>query len=195
MEEEMRRDQRAKMVVRNKDVLAEILIGAVPGFSGMTREEVKALIPGEGNIADMRATVLDAPSEKTVIMDTCFDIGGDDPGSVIVAVDIQGYRVSEEESDGRMVMYASKLISSQMLPGSQRRYSDIRKTHCVWVDLHPRPELRNSIFVGRIAFEKVAGHDAASIGPSELLSITRIGLGVSTDPSGHRLLDILNTLW
>ena len=94
-----------------------------------------------------------------------------------------------------MIMYASKLISSQMLPGSRKRYSDMRRTHCVWVDLHPRPELRNSIFVGRIAFKKVVGSLDAYLEPSELLSITRIGLGVSSEPSGFRLLDILNTLW
>ncbi len=195
---ELTEDQIAKMVIRKKDILSEILIGAVPGFSGIPREKLIRMLPGDGDIADMRETVLDAPEEKKVILDTCFDIPAPEGGSgkVIVAIDLQGYSQTVEEREARIMMYAAKLMASQMPPGGNRKYSDLRRVHCVWVEVHPPTEDYNSIYLGKMSYSSIHGGVDNPADGFPLLSITRIGLGQDSSTStGNRLLDILNTLW
>ena len=192
----LRLDEKAKLAVIYKPLLAEFVRGTQPDYRYLTREEIMELIPGEGDMAEQSNTVLDLPGEKGVIVDTkvFLDSPTGERKSLLLAVDVQGYRQSERELVGRMVMYLSKLISSRLPPGD--RYSRLMPTSVIWFDLNPPAKNRGSIIDwGSSGFRKVLGRADAGLEDPGLARITYVGLDKGAGGSGNYLLDLANLLW
>jgi len=96
-------DSGAKLSVMYKPVLALIIKHTQPGYREMALKEIEAAIPGDGDMAETSGIEISFPGEKTVILDTRFNIrspDGDAEG-LILAIDIQGYHESDRaESRG-----------------------------------------------------------------------------------------------
>jgi hypothetical protein len=187
-------DQRAKFTMRIKQILAEVLIGAVDEFRGMERSEVERRIPGDGRVAVTSDPVLDTPGEKRALLDNVFDIeapGGDE--RMIIALDLQGRRLTAEDLIPRLTMYTAKTYSAQA-PLGLPKYRDLRRTRLIWIDVNPAESNRNSIFYGRMKYEKGKGGPDAGLHDPGLMTVTYIGLHCGSAPTGNRLLDLLNIL-
>ena len=187
-------DQRAKFTMRIKQILAEVLMGTVDEFRGMDRDDVERCIPGDGPIAATIDPVLDVPGEKRALLDNVFDIempGGDE--RMIVALDLQGRRLPSEDLMPRLTMYSAKTYSAQA-PMGLSKYRDLRRTRVIWIDVNPIETNRNSVFQGRMGYEKVIGGPDAGLYDPGLMTVTYIGLYCGSAPIGSRLLDILNIL-
>lgn len=188
-------DERAKLVVMYKPLLAEIVRGTQPEYRGMTREQIMELIPGDGDMAEQYGTVLDLPGEKTVIVDTKVIVRSPDgePSHLLLAIDIQGYRCRKEETVGREVMYACKLVSSRLPPG--REYSRLGPTSIVWFDLNPHEANRGSILAWTSGFTKVFRGPDASLEDPGFVRIVYVGVDKGTTGTGSDLLDVADVLW
>ena len=188
-------DSGAKLAVMYKPVLALIIKHTQPAYQDMDLKEIEAMIPGNGDIAEMFSTEISFPMEKKVVLDTKFKIrapNGETEG-LILAIDIQGYHESDRDGVRRMIAYLAKMITSQLRPGDP--YGSMRSTSLVWLDMDPRKDNRNSILVSDSAFRKEMGGPKAGLEDSGVVRITYVGLDTGTSGSGSDLVDALNILW
>ena len=188
-------DERAKLVVMYKPLLAEIIRGTQKEYKNMTREQIMGLIPGDGDMAEQYGTVLDIPGEKAVIVDTkvIVHFPGGEPSYLLLAIDIQGYRSRKEETIARELMYVCKLVSSRLPPG--REYCRLGPTSIVWFDLNPHEANRGSILTWTSGFTKAFGGPDASLDDPGLIRIVYVGVDKGTTGTGSQLLDMADVIW
>ena len=185
-------DAKAKMVVSFKPFLAEIIRDSYPELRNLTREEIISMIPGEGDQARMGATEMKEGGEKSIYLDTRFDISGEDY-HLIMAVDIQGYSEPDEAKAKRMVYYLSRLIASQLKPGDDFR--SLRRTRLAWFDLQPSEANRCAVLSFDTAFLRICGGEDSALEGSDIAGVKYYGVDRGRETHLNKVLDMANIIW
>ncbi len=209
-------DACTKKLLGYKDILAQILIGAVEEFQRMSPEEVKPLIEDDIHIGKVpidpgltNAVVrVDEDGKEIIGMNTVneevnagyilFDIifyvrlkAGH--SKIIINVEAQRKEPAEYDILNRAVFYASREISSQKnREFVNSNYNDIKKVYSIWICMNMSENSMNHI---HLTNDTIIGNQVWK-GNEDLVNIVMIGLAKEISPKEekhelHRLLGAL----
>ena len=209
-------DACAKKLLGYKDILAQILIGAVEEFQRMSPEEVKPLIEDDIHIGKVpidpgltNAVVrVDEDGKEIIGMNTVneevnagyilFDIifyvrlkAG--RSKIIINVEAQRKEPAEYDILNRAVFYVSREISSQKnREFVNSNYNDIKKVYSIWICMNMSEDSMNHI---HLTNDMIIGNQIWK-GREDLVNIVMIGLAKEISPKEekhelHRLLGAL----
>ena len=209
-------DACAKKLLGYKDILAQILIGAVEEFQRMSPEEVKTLIEDDIHIGKIpvdpgltNAVVrVDEDGKEIIGMNTVneevnagyilFDIifyVRLKAGRSKITINVEAQRKEPAEYDilNRAVFYASREISSQKnREFVNSNYNDIKKVYSIWICMNMSENSMNHI---HLINDTIIGNQVWK-GNEDLVNIVMIGLAKEISPKEekhelHRLLGAL----
>lgn len=150
-------DQKAKQILRDKNILAHILVKSIDDFRGMNPKDVIPFIEGDPYVSvvpvDESLTntevgttedgdrIIGMNTEDSAILEGLirFDVVfylrlKDGISQVIVNVEAQKDEPSEYDIINRAVFYTSRMISSQKERDfTNSNYNDIRRVYSIWV--------------------------------------------------------------
>ena len=209
-------DACAKKLLGYKDILAQILIGAVEEFQRMSPEEVKPLIEDDIHIGKIpidpgltNAVIrVDEAGKEIIGMNTVneevnagyilFDIifyvrlkAG--RSKIIINVEAQRKEPAEYDILNRAVFYASREISSQKnREFVNSNYNDIKKVYSIWICMNMSENSMNHI---HLTNDTIIGNQVWK-GNEDLVNIVMIGLAKEISPKEekHELHRVLGAL-
>ena len=209
-------DACAKKLLGYKDILAQILIGAVEEFQRMSPEEVKPLIEDDIHIGKVpidpgltNAVVrVDEDGKEIIGMNTVneevnagyilFDIIfyvrlKEGRSKIIINVEAQRKEPTKYDIFNRAVFYVSREISSQKnREFVNSNYNDIKKVYSIWICMNMSEDSMNHI---HLTNDMIIGNQIWK-GREDLVNIVMIGLAKEISPKEekhelHRLLGAL----
>ena len=204
-------DACAKKLLGYKDILAQILIGAVEEFQRMSPEEVKPLIEDDIHIGKVpidpgltNAVVrVDEDGKEIIGMNTVNEEVNAGyifyvrlkagRSKIIINVEAQRKEPAEYDILNRAVFYASREISSQKnREFVNSNYNDIKKVYSIWICMNMSENSMNHI---HLTNDTIIGNQVWK-GNEDLVNIVMIGLAKEISPKEekhelHRLLGAL----
>ena len=211
-DKEAQYDEKAKRILGNKYVLANILIHTVEDFKGMHPGQVVPYIEGEPYISTVpaepgltnrekegqRVTGLNTENteinEGMIRFDIIFYVRlKDGLAQIIVNVEMQKSSPNEYKLLNRAVFYVCRMISSQKERDFvNTNYDDIKRVYSIWVCANMKEDSMKYV---HLTGETILGGDCWE-GGTDLLNIVMIGLSDTLpEPNEkyelHRLLGTL----
>jgi hypothetical protein len=196
-------DEKAKKVLGNKQILAQIIVNTVEDFKNMNPQEVIPYIEGEPIISRMPVdpgmTNVDEeePTERItgsntedtenkegmVRFDVVFYVRlRDGRAQIIINVESQKDDPTEYHIINRTVYYACRLISSQKdRDFINQKYNDIKRVYTIWVCMDAGENCLNHI---HLTNDSLLGNHKWK-GRTDLLNIFLIGLSGKLPEAGN----------
>lgn len=191
-DKEAQYDEKAKRILGNKYILANIMICTIDEFKDMCPREVVSYIEGEPYISTIpvepgltnkdkesqRVTGLNTESteinEGIIRFDIIFYVRlKDGIAQIIVNIEMQKNLPNKYKLLNRAVFYVCRLISSQKEQDFvNTNYDDIKQVYSIWICTNMK---ENSMKYVRLAGENILGEDCWE-GGTDLLNIVMIGL-------------------
>lgn len=191
-DKEAQYDEKAKRILGNKYILANIMICTIDEFKGMCPREVVSYIEGEPYISTIpvepgltnkdkegqRVTGFNTESteinEGIIRFDIIFYVRlKDGIAQIIVNIEMQKNLPNKYKLLNRAVFYVCRLISSQKERDFvNTNYDDIKQVYSIWICTNMK---ENSMKYVRLAGENILGEDCWE-GGTDLLNIVMIGL-------------------
>lgn len=191
-DKEAQYDEKAKRILGNKYILANIMIRTIDEFKGMCPREVVSYIEGEPYISTIpvepgltnkdkegqRVTGFNTESteinEGIIRFDIIFYVRlKDGIAQIIVNIEMQKNLPNKYKLLNRAVFYVCRLISSQKERDFvNTNYDDIKQVYSIWICTNMK---ENSMKYVRLAGENILGEDCWE-GGTDLLNIVMIGL-------------------
>jgi len=191
-DKEAQYDEKAKRILGNKYILANIMICTIDEFKGMCPREVVSYIEGEPYISTIpvepgltnkdkegqRVTGFNTESteinEGIIRFDIIFYVRlKDGIAQIIVNIEMEKNLPNKYKLLNRAVFYVCRLISSQKERDFvNTNYDDIKQVYSIWICTNMK---ENSMKYVRLAGENILGEDCWE-GGTDLLNIVMIGL-------------------
>lgn len=159
-------DENAKMLLADKEILANILVHTVDEFLGVNPKDVIGLIEGEPSIGDTPVapgltnekgtnppyitgmnTESNVRNEGVTYFDILFYVRTKDGLSkVIVNLEAQKGEPYGYDVEMRGIYYASREISSQLhREFANQQYNEIKKVYSIWIVMNAKEETMDKI--------------------------------------------------
>ncbi len=217
-----RYDQHAKQILKDKNVLAFIMMNCIAEFEGYTKEEAIAAIDGDIEVASRSV----APTSN----DRQTSIPGDDteciiPGEGKTTFDVLFHALTKEGKNTRIyvnleaqnsfypgydlvtrgIVYSTRMISQQMGNDfTDKNYDKINKVYSIWICMNPPKENREHELVANTILKyniqpsiiyPVGGNKNVRLGRYDLLTVMFINLGKGTEGSDNDNIAMFSTLF
>ncbi len=212
-DKEAQYDEKAKRILGNKYILANIMIHTIGEFKGMRPRDVVPYIEGEPYISTtpvepgltnkdkekgQRVTGLNTENmeinEGIIRFDIIFYVRlKDGTAQIIVNIEMQKNLPNEYKLLNRAVFYVCRLVSSQKERDfANTNYDNIKQVYSIWICANMKENCMKYI---HLAGENILGSDCWE-GGMNLLNIVMIGLSDELPEHGekyelHRLLGAL----
>lgn len=211
-------DACVKRVLAAKEILARILVFAVPEFQDYTFDEAKLAIDGKPEISTKSVTpvpeaVVESknesklPGEGTVYFDIVFSVHTKDGEcrKIIINLEAQNNSYPGYSIASRGIVYCARLISEQLdREFTTSTYDNAKKVYSIWICMKPPKEHSEKAIpanhivqyeiVPEIVFPQNANPDAIALGKYDLLSVIIITLVADPEKTDNELIGILSTL-
>ena len=211
-------DWAVKRVLATKEILARILVLAIPEFEDYSFEEAIAAIEGEPEVGTRNLRPAPEaingeknesklPGEGTVYFDIVFSVRTKEGKrqKLIINLEAQnnsnpGYTIS-----ARGVVYCARLISEQLdKEFTTSTYDDAKKVYSIWICMQPpKNHSDNAIpankivryyLVPDIVWPPNASTEGIAFGVYDLMSVIIITLVDDPDKTDNELIGMLSTL-
>lgn len=213
-------DRHAKRLLKDKGILARILIETVPEFFGYTPEEAIAAIEGEPMVSSVpvRPYSKEAvaalnnesalPGEGTVTFDIVFTAVTKDGIHTKLYINLEAQKDFYPGYDlvTRGIVYGARLISQQMdVEYTPDDYSGVKKIYSIWICMNTPSKNRYGETVSDSILEYSIRPSVRYCRPGDktvdperwrydLMSVIFICLGPGTDGSENKIINMLSVL-
>ncbi len=209
-------DAHVRQVLKDKNILAYILVYCVEEFKDYTIEEAKECIDGEPEVAcrEVRASAARTleneskiPGEGKMYFDIVFFVitKGLERQKIYVNIEAQKSFYPGYDLVTRGIIYPARLISQQMdVEYTAENYNGVKKTYSIWLCLNApsKNEADQQVADSIVKYSlkpdvlypvgKSVGEVAT--GRYDILSSVFINLSAKTLKSGNKLIAMLSTL-
>lgn len=205
-------DENAKWLLAEKEILAHILVYAIPEYQGMQVEEVILLIeeqplvagtsmePGKTNISSIIGDNVEnvIPGEGSITYDIRFHAwlpGKQERIKLLIDVEAQRNFYPGYDIVTRGVFYTARMISAQLgTEFDNSHYDNIKKVYSIWICMNVPKYAENTITEFSMRQKNLVGDFPIGKSRYDLQSVIMIGLAkeLSEDKDSsnklHRLL-------
>lgn len=220
--DKIRYDQHAKQILKDKNVLAFILMNCIAEFEGYTKKEAIAAIDGEVEVAARPVAPTTNNQQSSILGDNteCFI-----PGEGKTTFDVLFHALTKEGKNTRIyvnleaqnsfypgydlvtrgIVYSTRMISQQMgIEFDDRNYDGAKKVYSVWICMNPPQRNDEDKLVANTILKydiqpkiiyPVDGTTSVRLGRYDLLTVMFINLGKDTERSENSIIAMLSTLF
>lgn len=211
-------DVHAKRLLKDKNILAEIMINLVPEFEEYTLEEARAAIEGEPEVGTVSVRPTDAimglgnesklQGEGVLTFDVVFTAltKQSEQTKVYINLEAQGDFYPGYDLITRGIIYGARLISEQMdTEFTPKNYDDVKKVYSIWICMRaPKrniydEDVSDSILEYSIKPSILYQAEGNTVNPErwryDILSVITLCLGTETIESKNRVIGLLSTVF
>ena len=217
-----RYDQHAKQILKDKNVLAFIMMNCIAEFEGYTKEEAIAAIDGDIEVASRSVAPTSSNQQTSIIGDNteCAI-----PGEGKTTFDVLFHALTREGKNTRIyvnleaqnsfypgydivtrgIVYSTRMISQQMGNDfTDKNYDKVNKVYSIWICMNPPEENREHELVANTILKyniqpsiiyPADGNKNVRLGRYDLLTVMFINLGKGTEGSDNDTIAMFSTLF
>ena len=205
-----KRDDYAKCILADPQVLARIVKNVVTEFEQMSVEEiipcigeptVTLSVPELLSVKNLSIGTEDIEEENgKIVYDIRFPLYHKEK-TMKFLINIEAQKSTKVSKlkyhiENRMTYYISRMISSQKnVEFINSSYDDLKPVYSIWICPDPAKKRRNGIFRYHTVQDAVLGKAYESPDSYDLMEVVIVNLGDADRKSDLEILDLLNTLF